>query len=48
MKSIRICYTILDVIEVPDDLTDEEIEEECEMHWHDVELKYNDLEWEEY
>ena len=25
VKTIRICYTILDVIEVPDDLTDEEI-----------------------
>lgn len=47
MKTIRVCYTVLDIINVPDNLTDEEIEEECKMHWYDVEMNYNDMEWEE-
>jgi hypothetical protein len=47
MKTISITYTILDTIEVPDNFTDDEIEEACEMHWYDTEMKYNDLEWEE-
>ena len=48
MKTISITYTILDTIEVPDNFTDDEIEEACVQHFHDVEFGYNDLEWEEY
>ena len=46
MKEIQITYTILETILVPDELTDDEIEEECKQHWYDTEMNYNDLEWE--
>ena len=46
MKTVRICYTILDVIEVPDEMTDEEIQEFCEQNFYEVEMNYNDVEWE--
>lgn len=45
MREIKVSYTILDIIEVPDDATDDEIEELCEQNWYDVAKDYNDLEW---
>ena len=47
MKVISISYTILDIIEVPDDLTDDEIQAACEENWSKYEctISYNDLEW---
>lgn len=45
MQTIHITYTIFDTIEVPDNLTDDEIQDECRDHWYDVEMNYSDLEW---
>lgn len=49
MKAISIRYTILDIIEVPDDLTDDEIQAACEENWsgYECNICYNDLEWSE-
>ena len=49
MKAISICYTILDIIEVPDDFTDDEIQAACEEKWSEYECNicYDDLEWSE-
>ena len=49
VKIVRVCYTILDLIEVPDDFTDEQIEEACLTNWKEYNgiLTPNDIEWED-
>ena len=49
MKTIRVCYTVLDLIEVPEDATPEEIDKFCRNNWDefcDI-LIVNDIEWED-
>lgn len=48
MKFIKVTYTVLDVIEVPDDYTDEKIERALIDNWTDFsDYLINDMEWEE-
>lgn len=48
MKTIRVTYTVLDVIEVPDDYTDEEIKEALIDNWTEFNgYLISDMEWEE-
>ena len=43
MKEVFVSYTVLDIIEVPDDWTDEKVEE---LLQNNAPIGYNDLEWE--
>ena len=45
MREIKVSYTILDIIEVPDDATDDEITERCMENWYDIDKDWNDMEW---
>lgn len=48
MKQIQISYTILDIIEVPDNWTDEEIDEAVSNNAYDLGIwgMIDDAEWE--
>lgn len=43
MRTVYVSYSILDVVEVPDDWTDEEVEKLLEDN---APINYNDMEWE--
>lgn len=48
MEKIYVTYTIIDTIEIPDDATDNEINEICEQNWQtklDNRANWNDMEW---
>lgn len=48
MRDIQISYTVLDIIQVPDNATDEEIWEICNRNWQyklDDRIEWNDMEW---
>jgi hypothetical protein len=46
MKEVQVTYTILATIEVPDDFSEEEIQQECVNYYFcAAEMGYNDLEW---
>lgn len=48
MKTIRVTYTVLDEIRVPDDYTDKEIEWALIDNWTiDSNYLISDMEWEE-
>lgn len=43
MKEVFVSYTVLSIVEVPDDWTDEKVEE---LLQDNAPTGYNDLEWE--
>ena len=43
MKEVFVCYTVLSIVEVPDDWTDEKVEE---LLLDNAPIGCNDLEWE--
>lgn len=43
MRTVYVSYSVLDVVEVPDDWTDEEVEKLLESN---APISYNDMEWE--
>ena len=46
MREVKVEFTVLDVIEVPDDFTDEEITERAVEFWYNnASIPFNDLEW---
>ncbi|MBQ4122268.1 hypothetical protein IJD44_00865 [bacterium] len=49
MREIQVSYTILDIINVPDDCSDDEIQETVEGHAMDLGIYQlvNDIEWNE-
>lgn len=42
MRTVFVNYSVLDVVEVPDDWTDEEVEKLLEDN---APVNYNDMEW---
>lgn len=47
MRKVHVAYTILDTIEVPDDWSDDQIQELCVENFYNgnVIIEFNDLEW---
>lgn len=42
MRTVYVDYTVLDIVDVPDDLTDEQVEKLLRENAPD---NYNDMEW---
>lgn len=49
MREIRVCYSVLNIVEVPDDWSDDQITEYLSgEHWKQLmneETDFNDIDW---